>query len=273
MPVEISILIDYAHEPESLRAFLQTLQNWKKNGYFDILIHVLSCDGLGRDDWKKPIMGSLSYEYTDFTVLTTDNYGKEDDPAAILNLLGQNFLDKDEELKGSCLDNFLQNKTESELKIVTKNTHTNPSLSDTVNCENSNGNSQSEISKKTQDFENSLTNNFGNDILNVENLREAAQFDQIKVKFLLETDRRTALFRALQTSILLAENQNNLDNLTSLENKENRKVKALVFSTGVGSEPFLNQPDGHLAWNEKQVWQELWQKFSRENLAKINKNS
>lgn len=102
-----SILIDYAHEPESLSQFLQTLADWRKNGYFDLIIHILSCDGVGRDDWKKPIMGSLSYKYADFTVLTTDNYGEKDNPQEIVELLGKDFIDKDELLSKEWLDYHL----------------------------------------------------------------------------------------------------------------------------------------------------------------------
>ena len=105
--VNFSILIDYAHEPESLSQFLQTLASWRQNGYFDLIIHILSCDGLGRDDWKKPIMGSLSYKYVDFTILTTDNYGEKDNPQEIVELLGKDFIDKDELLSKEWLDYHL----------------------------------------------------------------------------------------------------------------------------------------------------------------------
>ena len=105
--VNFSILIDYAHEPESLSQFLQTLASWRQNGYFDLVIHILSCDGLGRDDWKKPIMGSLSYKYVDFTILTTDNYGEKDNPQEIVELLGKDFIDRDELLSKEWLDYHL----------------------------------------------------------------------------------------------------------------------------------------------------------------------
>ncbi len=87
----LSIIVDYAHEPESLKLVLNTFLEWKKQNRFDYIIHVLSCDGVGRDDWKKPILGDLSYEKADFTVLTTDNYGVDDDPNAIVKLLSQNY--------------------------------------------------------------------------------------------------------------------------------------------------------------------------------------
>ncbi len=93
---DLSILVDYAHEPESMKQLLQTIENWKKQGFFEKVIHVLSADGAGRDDWKKPIMGQLSFKKTDFTVITTDNYDERDSPHEILDLLAQNCLKKEE---------------------------------------------------------------------------------------------------------------------------------------------------------------------------------
>lgn len=87
----LSIIVDYAHEPESLKLVLDTFLEWKEQKRFDYIIHVLSCDGVGRDDWKKPILGDLSYSKADFTVLTTDNYGQEDDPNSIVDLLSKNY--------------------------------------------------------------------------------------------------------------------------------------------------------------------------------------
>jgi UDP-N-acetylmuramyl tripeptide synthase len=68
---------------------------WRDKGYFDLIIHVLSSDGVGRDDWKKPVMGDLSLELANFTILTTDNYEEEDNPEDILSLLSKNYLQKD----------------------------------------------------------------------------------------------------------------------------------------------------------------------------------
>ncbi len=89
--IPISILVDYAHEPESLKQLLQTLQSWKTKASYTQVIHVLSCDGAGRDDWKKPIMGDLSFQYADYTLITTDNYDSSDSPEEIIHLLSQNF--------------------------------------------------------------------------------------------------------------------------------------------------------------------------------------
>ena len=85
-------MVDYAHEPASMESLLQTLATYKKQGHFDKVIHIVSCDGVGRDDWKKPVMGDLSQKYVDFSIVTTENYGKDDNPNEILQLLSQNFV-------------------------------------------------------------------------------------------------------------------------------------------------------------------------------------
>jgi UDP-N-acetylmuramoyl-L-alanyl-D-glutamate--2,6-diaminopimelate ligase len=89
----ISILVDYAHEPESMRQLLETLSGWRKDGFYESIIHIVSCDGVGRDDWKKPILGATSCDFVDHSILTTDNYEAGDSPQDIVDLLGQS-LDK-----------------------------------------------------------------------------------------------------------------------------------------------------------------------------------
>lgn len=89
----ISILVDYAHEPESMKLLLESLVEMKSKNKFDYIIHIVSCDGAGRDNWKKPILGKLSYDYADYSLVTLDNYDKNDNPTEILSLLTQD-LDK-----------------------------------------------------------------------------------------------------------------------------------------------------------------------------------
>jgi UDP-N-acetylmuramyl tripeptide synthase len=86
-PAKISILVDYAHEPESMKQLLTTAANWRHNGYFDYVIHIVSSDGAGRDMWKKPILGKISFDWADFSIVTLDNYDENDNPQEILSLM------------------------------------------------------------------------------------------------------------------------------------------------------------------------------------------
>jgi UDP-N-acetylmuramoyl-L-alanyl-D-glutamate--2,6-diaminopimelate ligase len=87
----LDILVDYAHEPESMKQLLETLAGWRDKKYYQNIIHVLSCDGVGRDDWKKPMMGDLSLQYADKVIVTTENYDERDNPEAILKALSEHY--------------------------------------------------------------------------------------------------------------------------------------------------------------------------------------
>jgi UDP-N-acetylmuramoyl-L-alanyl-D-glutamate--2,6-diaminopimelate ligase len=95
---KVSVLVDYAHEPESMKKLFELTNEWKQKGVFTKVIHILSCDGVGRDDWKKPVLGRISYENADYTILTTDNYSDQDNPEHIVDILGSEF-DKELENK------------------------------------------------------------------------------------------------------------------------------------------------------------------------------
>ena len=89
--LKVSIMVDYAHEPESIKSILNTAKDWRTRQLFDKIIHIVSSCGTGRDDWKKPVTGSLSYSFADFSVVTTEDYGIDDDPQLILDTLTKDF--------------------------------------------------------------------------------------------------------------------------------------------------------------------------------------
>jgi hypothetical protein len=356
MQAQISLLIDYAHEPESLTLFLQTLQSWKKLGYFDILVHVLSSDGVGRDDWKKPIMGNLSYKYADFTILTTDNYGKDDNPKSILALLGKNFLHKDEQLTQEWLDKiqnhslnsqniekqlkskpkvkflleidrkkalakalkvglFLAqnyevldfdetfetktlskkppknsgNGTEMESKNLEKNRKLRSSDLESRNLEIKTQKiliKEANVESQKTDLATNLKAKFGvnlekislesygleTDVLNRILDSDYEEFEQGQLEK-MENIKKDLVFENSPSPLgdLGSENLANLNKAknsdtidkqnTKQSEKIGKKVRVLIFSTGVGCEPFLSQPDGNLPWSEKKIWQNLWQEF------------
>jgi UDP-N-acetylmuramyl tripeptide synthase len=96
--LKVSIIVDYAHEPQSMKRLMKTLVDFRIRLFFDKIIHIISCDGVGRDDWKKPILGMTSYSNADFTLVTTDNYDNDDNPLDIINLLSVEFP-KEKEIK------------------------------------------------------------------------------------------------------------------------------------------------------------------------------
>jgi UDP-N-acetylmuramyl tripeptide synthase len=89
--LKLSIMVDYAHEPESIKSILATAKDWRTRLLFDKVIHIVSSCGTGRDDWKKPVTGSLSYSFADFSIVTTEDYGSEDNPQLIVNTLAKDY--------------------------------------------------------------------------------------------------------------------------------------------------------------------------------------
>ena len=65
---ELTIMIDYAHSPESLESILTAVKAYTRGR----LISVFGCGG-DRDRTKRPIMGEISGRIADFTIITSDN--------------------------------------------------------------------------------------------------------------------------------------------------------------------------------------------------------
>ena len=72
-----SVVVDFAHSPDSLERMLTSLRP-----YYERIICVFGCGGESDRD-KRPIMGRISGENADITVLTTDN-PKSEDPREII---------------------------------------------------------------------------------------------------------------------------------------------------------------------------------------------
>lgn len=70
---ELTIMIDYAHSPESLQNILSAVKSYTRGK----VISVFGCGG-DRDSGKRPQMGEISGNIADFTVITSDNPRTED---------------------------------------------------------------------------------------------------------------------------------------------------------------------------------------------------
>ena len=66
--LNIPIMIDYAHSPESLQNILTAVKSYTKGR----VISVFGCGG-DRDKRKRPIMGEISGKVADYTIITSDN--------------------------------------------------------------------------------------------------------------------------------------------------------------------------------------------------------
>ena len=77
--LEIPIMIDYAHSPESLENILGAVASYTKGR----VISVFGCGG-DRDSRKRPVMGEISGRCADYTIITSDN-PRTEDPQAIVD--------------------------------------------------------------------------------------------------------------------------------------------------------------------------------------------
>lgn len=78
----INVLVDYAHTPDALKNVLSSLKPLCRKR----LITVIGCGG-DRDKKKRPLMCDAALEYSDYTVLTSDNPRTENPDEIIKDMI------------------------------------------------------------------------------------------------------------------------------------------------------------------------------------------
>ncbi|MCX5780902.1 MAG: UDP-N-acetylmuramoyl-L-alanyl-D-glutamate--2,6-diaminopimelate ligase [Firmicutes bacterium] len=76
---DFTVVVDYAHTPDGLENILRTGREILENR----LITVFGCGG-DRDKSKRPLMGKIAAQYSDFCIVTSDN-PRSEDPEAIID--------------------------------------------------------------------------------------------------------------------------------------------------------------------------------------------
>ncbi|HEY4510659.1 MAG TPA: UDP-N-acetylmuramoyl-L-alanyl-D-glutamate--2,6-diaminopimelate ligase [Candidatus Paceibacterota bacterium] len=76
---DFTIIVDYAHTPDSLEKVYQVFQNSRE-------ICVLGSCGGGRDKWKRPKLGSIAGKYCDEIILTNEDPYDENPREIIMNV-------------------------------------------------------------------------------------------------------------------------------------------------------------------------------------------
>lgn len=76
---DFTLIVDYAHTPDGLENILQTGQELQANR----MITVFGCGG-DRDRRKRPVMGRIAAQYSDFCIVTSDN-PRSEEPEAIID--------------------------------------------------------------------------------------------------------------------------------------------------------------------------------------------
>ena len=76
---DFTVLIDYAHTPDALKNIITAVRGFAKGK----VVTVFGCGG-DRDKTKRPLMGQIATQLSDFTVITSDN-PRTEDPHTIIN--------------------------------------------------------------------------------------------------------------------------------------------------------------------------------------------
>ena len=82
----LTIMIDYAHSPESLQNILSAVKSYTRGR----VISVFGCGG-DRDPGKRPQMGQISGSIADFTIITSDN-PRTEKPEAIVKEIEEGMI-------------------------------------------------------------------------------------------------------------------------------------------------------------------------------------
>lgn len=77
-----TVVVDYAHTPDSLEKVYQTLK--KTKGDLTKMICILGAAGGGRDKWKRPMLGRIAEKYGDYIIITNED-PYDEDPEQIIN--------------------------------------------------------------------------------------------------------------------------------------------------------------------------------------------
>lgn len=84
-----SVIVDYAHTPDEIEKLLASVDKIRKKR----IITVCGCGG-NRDRGKRPIMGKIACEGSDFVIITSDN-PRNEDPEEIIKDIEEGIKDRD----------------------------------------------------------------------------------------------------------------------------------------------------------------------------------
>lgn len=107
------VVVDYAHEPESIRQALSSARALAKDGN---IFAVFGSAGGGRDKQKRPVMGKIAYDLADIVILTADD-SYEENPSEVIRDIASGITKRKEVLNRSLFE--ITDRQEAIRKAIT----------------------------------------------------------------------------------------------------------------------------------------------------------
>lgn len=82
---DLSVIVDYAPEPESMKQLYRVFDQYLKPPF---VIHVLGSCGGGRDAARRPVLGGIAGEHADVVIVTNED-PYDDDPQLIIDQVAE----------------------------------------------------------------------------------------------------------------------------------------------------------------------------------------
>jgi UDP-N-acetylmuramoyl-L-alanyl-D-glutamate--2,6-diaminopimelate ligase len=120
---ELTVIVDYAHTPDALSNVLDAVCNCKEAD--QRLVCIFGCGG-DRDKTKRPVMGRISTERADHTIVTSDNSRTEDPMAIISDILAGIDADADYQVipdRRTALEQAVINAQKNDIILVARKGH------------------------------------------------------------------------------------------------------------------------------------------------------
>lgn len=80
---KFTVIVDYAHTPDAVLKIINSVKGYAKGR----IVTLIGCGG-DRDKEKRPIMGKIATDYSDFVYFTSDNPRNEDPEAILKDITG-----------------------------------------------------------------------------------------------------------------------------------------------------------------------------------------
>jgi UDP-N-acetylmuramoyl-L-alanyl-D-glutamate--2,6-diaminopimelate ligase len=123
LPNNAQVYVDYAHTPDALENVLKAIHNFSKGKIYT----VVGCGG-NRDATKRPMMASIAEQYSDLSILTSDN-PRQENPDKILNDMLLGIMDKEKALaivdRKEAIEFALSHLKENDILLIAGKGHEN----------------------------------------------------------------------------------------------------------------------------------------------------